>query len=245
MIVRYLSSVDCETTSLLLGKTLVHDRIGLDASDEWHFLIVDNLMNKKFEKQLGFIYSYFNATISSRWRKNFRRHCEFILIVSARWEFLDARQIFSQWWCEGFRTTQVQSGMAMVQEEAMPPSPDPVTQTLDTNSGPPPSAEQVSQVTNRHMDTATYRDLVIFEERLRGNMRRLQRRKKKYEGMRKAYRHTNLWRECLYCIFLAILVLFVVLIAYFSYAVFIDPSSVRKILYHMSFLYFMNDRERV
>ena len=34
MIVRYLSSVDCETTSLLLGKTLVHDRIGLDASDE-------------------------------------------------------------------------------------------------------------------------------------------------------------------------------------------------------------------
>jgi hypothetical protein len=80
----------------------------------------------------------------------------------------------------------------MVQEEAMPPSPDPVTQTLDTNSGPPPSAEQVSKVTNRHMDTATYRDLVIFEERLRGNMRRLQRRKKKYEGMREAYMHTNL-----------------------------------------------------
>jgi hypothetical protein len=33
---------------------------------------------------------------------------------------------------------------------------------------------------------------------LRGNMRRLQRRKKKYEGMREAYMHTNLWRECLY-----------------------------------------------
>ncbi|KAH8551071.1 Spo7-like protein-domain-containing protein [Umbelopsis sp. PMI_123] len=95
--------------------------------------------------------------------------------------------------------------MAMVQEQAMSPSPDPVTQTLDTSSGPPPSAEQVSQVANRHMDTATYRDLVIFEERLRGNMRRLQRRKKKYE---------------------AILVLFVVLIAYFSYAVFIHPSSI-------------------
>lgn len=93
---------------------------------------------------------------------------------------------------EGFRTTQVQSGMAMVQEEAMPPSTDPVTQTLDTDSGPPPSAEQVSQVTTRHMDTATYRDLVIFEERLRGNMRRLQRRKKKYEGILEAYRHTNL-----------------------------------------------------
>ncbi|KAI9288363.1 Spo7-like protein-domain-containing protein [Umbelopsis sp. AD052] len=95
--------------------------------------------------------------------------------------------------------------MAMVQDEAMPPSPDPVTQTLDTTSGPPPSADQVSKVTNRHMDTATYRDLVIFEERLRGNMRRLQRRKTKYE---------------------AILVLFVVLIAYFSYAVFIHPSSI-------------------
>ncbi|CAO3670784.1 unnamed protein product [Umbelopsis vinacea] len=87
----------------------------------------------------------------------------------------------------------------------MSSSPNPVTQTLDTSSGPPPSAEQVSQVTNRHMDNATYRDLVIFEERLRGNMRRLQRRKKKYE---------------------AILVLFVVLIAYFAYAVFIHPSSI-------------------
>ncbi|KAG2181514.1 hypothetical protein INT44_008329 [Umbelopsis vinacea] len=71
----------------------------------------------------------------------------------------------------------------MVQDEAMPPSPDPVTQTLDTTSGPPPSADQVSKVTNRHMDTATYRDLVIFEERLRGNMRRLQRRKTKYEDL--------------------------------------------------------------
>lgn len=72
--------------------------------------------------------------------------------------------------------------METVQEQLMSSSPDPVTQTLDTSSGPPPSAEQVSQVTNRHMDNATYRDLVIFEERLRGNMRRLQRRKKKYEG---------------------------------------------------------------
>ena len=34
-----------------------------------------------------------------------------------------------------------------------------------------------------HADQATYRDLVIFEERLRGNMTRLQRRKRKYEGI--------------------------------------------------------------
>ncbi|KAG2227810.1 hypothetical protein INT45_002048, partial [Circinella minor] len=33
-----------------------------------------------------------------------------------------------------------------------------------------------------HADQATYRDLVIFEERLRGNMTRLQRRKRKYEA---------------------------------------------------------------
>ncbi|KAG0181589.1 hypothetical protein DFQ28_009881 [Apophysomyces sp. BC1034] len=33
----------------------------------------------------------------------------------------------------------------------------------------------------RHMDQATYRDLVIFEERLRGNMTRLQQRKRKFE----------------------------------------------------------------
>ncbi|CAM0139409.1 hypothetical protein VKS41_004784 [Umbelopsis sp. WA50703] len=95
--------------------------------------------------------------------------------------------------------------MATVEEQPPPMSSGPVTQTLDTSSGPPPSAEQVSKVTNRHMDTATYRDLVIFEERLRGNMRRLQRRKTKYE---------------------AILGLFVALSAYFAYAVFIHPSSI-------------------
>ncbi|KAG2180191.1 hypothetical protein INT43_003980 [Umbelopsis isabellina] len=95
--------------------------------------------------------------------------------------------------------------MATVEEQPPPMSSGPVTQTLDTSSGPPPSAEQVSKVANRHMDTATYRDLVIFEERLRGNMRRLQRRKTKYE---------------------AILGLFVTLGAYFAYAVFIHPSSI-------------------
>lgn len=85
--------------------------------------------------------------------------------------------------------------METVQDQLMPSSPDPVTQTLDTSSGPPPSAEQVSQVTNRHMDNATYRDLVIFEERLRGNMRRLQRRKKKYEGRHVVTSNKRYWEK--------------------------------------------------
>lgn len=118
--------------------------------------------------------------------------------------------------------------MATVEQQPPPMSSGPVTQTLDTSSGPPPSAEQVSKVTNRHMDTATYRDLVIFEERLRGNMRRLQRRKTKYEG--------RLSSSCILCSdafshvchSLAILGLFVTLGAYFAYAVFIHPSSVRN-----------------
>ncbi|KAL9540069.1 hypothetical protein MBANPS3_009891 [Mucor bainieri] len=54
-------------------------------------------------------------------------------------------------------------------------------------------------------NTATYRDLVIFEERLRGNMTRLLKRKRKYETL---------------------LVGLFVSLAYFFYAVFIDPSKV-------------------
>ncbi|KAI8977139.1 Spo7-like protein-domain-containing protein, partial [Mycotypha africana] len=54
-------------------------------------------------------------------------------------------------------------------------------------------------------NTATYRDLVIFEERLRGNMARLRKRKRKYETL--------------------LISLFTSLI-YFFYAVFIDPSKV-------------------
>ncbi|SAL96660.1 hypothetical protein [Absidia glauca] len=53
-------------------------------------------------------------------------------------------------------------------------------------------------------DQVTYRDLVIFEERLRGNMIRLRKRKRKFEA--------------LLCCLLALL-------GYFFYAVFVDPSK--------------------
>lgn len=118
--------------------------------------------------------------------------------------------------------------MATVEEQPPPMSSGPVTQTLDTSSGPPPSAEQVSKVANRHMDTATYRDLVIFEERLRGNMRRLQRRKTKYEGRDESSSSIHCSDAFSHVPFLAILGLFVTLGAYFAYAVFIHPSSVRN-----------------
>ncbi|KAI9480632.1 MAG: hypothetical protein EXX96DRAFT_563573, partial [Benjaminiella poitrasii] len=52
--------------------------------------------------------------------------------------------------------------------------------------------------------TATYRDLVIFEERLRSNMTRLLKRKRKYEFLLAG--------------------LFISLI-YFLYTVFVDPSK--------------------
>ncbi|KAI8077589.1 Spo7-like protein-domain-containing protein [Thamnidium elegans] len=52
---------------------------------------------------------------------------------------------------------------------------------------------------------ATYRDLVIFEERLRGNMTRLVKRKRKYESL---------------------LVSLFIILTYFFYAVFLDPSKV-------------------
>ncbi|KAI7857431.1 Spo7-like protein-domain-containing protein [Circinella umbellata] len=55
-----------------------------------------------------------------------------------------------------------------------------------------------------HADQATYRDLVIFEERLRGNMTRLQRRKRKYE---------------------ALLTGIIILLVYFFYVVFLAPSK--------------------
>ncbi|KAI8328691.1 Spo7-like protein-domain-containing protein, partial [Choanephora cucurbitarum] len=54
-------------------------------------------------------------------------------------------------------------------------------------------------------NTATYRDLVIFEERLRGNMTRLLKRKRKYE---------------------LLLVTLFIFLTWFFYAVFIDPSKV-------------------
>ncbi|ORY98820.1 hypothetical protein BCR43DRAFT_522878 [Syncephalastrum racemosum] len=54
------------------------------------------------------------------------------------------------------------------------------------------------------IDQATYRDLVIFEERLRGNMTRLQRRKRKFE---------------------ALLVFILISLVYFFYKVFLVPSK--------------------
>ncbi|KAI9259367.1 Spo7-like protein-domain-containing protein [Sporodiniella umbellata] len=57
---------------------------------------------------------------------------------------------------------------------------------------------------------ATYRDLVIFEERLKGNMTRLLKRKRKYE---------------------ALLVGLFLFLAYFFYAVFVDPSKI--FLHHL------------
>jgi hypothetical protein len=39
-----------------------------------------------------------------------------------------------------------------------------------------------SEVSQNRQAQATFRDLVIFEERLRGNMTRLLKRKKKYQG---------------------------------------------------------------
>ncbi|KAI9311601.1 Spo7-like protein-domain-containing protein [Dichotomocladium elegans] len=53
-------------------------------------------------------------------------------------------------------------------------------------------------------DQVTYRDLVIFEERLRGNMTRLQRRRRKYE---------------------AFLLGIFILLFYFFYVVFLVPSK--------------------
>lgn len=41
---------------------------------------------------------------------------------------------------------------------------------------------QIRQRLNSNNNTATYRDLVIFEERLRGNRNRLLKRKRKYES---------------------------------------------------------------
>ncbi|KAI8637998.1 Spo7-like protein-domain-containing protein [Parasitella parasitica] len=71
----------------------------------------------------------------------------------------------------------------------------------DANNRPQPRPSN----SNSSNNTATYRDLVIFEERLRGNMTRLLKRKRKYETL-------------LVGLFMSL--------AYFFYAVFIDPSKV-------------------
>ncbi|CAO3633365.1 unnamed protein product [Mucor hiemalis] len=72
----------------------------------------------------------------------------------------------------------------------------------ELNNNDTPSRQQQQRSQNNQ---ATYRDLVIFEERLRGNMTRLLKRKRKYESL---------------------LVGLFVFLSYFFYAVFIDPSKV-------------------
>ncbi|KAI8971346.1 Spo7-like protein-domain-containing protein, partial [Pilobolus umbonatus] len=73
------------------------------------------------------------------------------------------------------------------------------------NIDPPNVPDSQSKHRSKQADQATYRDLVIFEERIRGNMTRLLKRKRKYE---------------------ALLVSLFILLAYFFYAVFVDPSKI-------------------
>ncbi|KAL1928293.1 hypothetical protein VTP01DRAFT_3209 [Rhizomucor pusillus] len=76
-------------------------------------------------------------------------------------------------------------------------------QEQQESAGSTPSSNAESSPRSA-IDQATYRDLVIFEERLRGNMTRLQKRKRKYE---------------------AFLVIHFVLLVYFFYMVFLEPSK--------------------
>ncbi|KAF9199928.1 hypothetical protein BGZ49_009902 [Haplosporangium sp. Z 27] len=59
----------------------------------------------------------------------------------------------------------------------------PVTQVLDTTTTSNQYEERVSeeQFNNLHASSVTYRDLYIFEERLKLNMNRLKKRQQKYE----------------------------------------------------------------
>ncbi|KAG0381117.1 hypothetical protein BGX24_009946 [Mortierella sp. AD032] len=63
------------------------------------------------------------------------------------------------------------------------PNFSPVTQVLDTSTVTAPQ-ERVSeeQFNTLHASSVTYRDLLIFEERLKLNMVRLKKRQQKYEG---------------------------------------------------------------
>lgn len=83
-----------------------------------------------------------------------------------------------------------------------------------------------------HANQETYRDLVIFEERLRGNMTRLQRRKRKFEGKLNCFSRKFITRICkLMELFMtkkkALLAALFILLAYFFYVVFLEPSKVR------------------
>ncbi|KAI8600406.1 Spo7-like protein-domain-containing protein [Dissophora ornata] len=86
------------------------------------------------------------------------------------------------------------------------PNFSPVTQVLNATLASSPPEERVSeeQFNTLHASSVTYRDLLIFEERLKLNMIRLKKRQQKYE------------------VFLGFLI---VVIAYFAFATFHQPSQ--------------------
>ncbi|KAF8944633.1 hypothetical protein BGZ47_003961 [Haplosporangium gracile] len=90
------------------------------------------------------------------------------------------------------------------------PNFSPVTQVLDASDVTVPE-ERVSeeQFNSLHASSVTYRDLLIFEERLKLNMVRLKKRQQKYE---------------------AFLGFIVVVIAYCAFATFYQPSQIYYIL---------------
>ncbi|KAF9581820.1 hypothetical protein BGW38_001034 [Lunasporangiospora selenospora] len=64
------------------------------------------------------------------------------------------------------------------------PTFSPVTQVLDSAQIQPSTDDRVSaeQFTSMHASSSTYRDLLIFEERLKYNLIRLKKRQQKYEA---------------------------------------------------------------
>ncbi|KAG0000855.1 hypothetical protein BGZ79_005397 [Entomortierella chlamydospora] len=94
----------------------------------------------------------------------------------------------------------------------------PVTQVLDTTTTSSQHEEKVSeeQFNSLHASSVTYRDLLIFEERLKLNMNRLKKRQQKYE---------------------AFLGLLVIAMAYFAFATFYQPSQTHYVhVLHKFFL---------
>lgn len=71
---------------------------------------------------------------------------------------------------------------------AEPATFSPVTQVTDA-SAPAPPEERTSeeQFNSQRATPGTYRDLLIFEERLKLNMIRLRKRQQKYEGTAKTF----------------------------------------------------------
>ncbi|KAF9099914.1 hypothetical protein BGX29_006890 [Mortierella sp. GBA35] len=91
---------------------------------------------------------------------------------------------------------------------ASTPNFSPVTQVLDATTVTAPAPEErvsEEQFNTLHASSVTYRDLLIFEERLKLNMIRLRKRQQKYEA------------------FLGSLV---VVICYCAFATFYQPSQI-------------------